>query len=1700
VFGPRVRLVTAYGVTEATVDSTFGLVEPGEGPAPVGGALPGVRLHVVDAALGAVPVGVDGELGIAGVGVARGYLGRPVLTAERFVADPFAGDGSRLYRTGDVVRRGEDGRLWFQGRSDLQLNVRGFRVEPGEVEHVLVAHPAVSAAVVVADGDRLVAFVVGASDGLREWVSGRLPQYMVPAVFVELTELPLSANGKVDRAALSVVGVTRPALGFVAPQGATQEALAGVWAELIGVDRVGATDNFFALGGHSLLATQVISRVRALFGVEVPVAAVFDNPTVAGLAAAVEVAAGTIAPPVVAVERGGPLPLSFAQQRLWFLHQLEPDSLEYNLMVPIAIDGELDLEALGTALTALVARHEVLRTRLVTDADGVPWQVIDPAPERFDLPVVDELGPDEPFDLAAGPLFRATLLRVATDEHVLVLVMHHVIGDEWSAGILRRELDALYAGADLADLPVQYADFAVWQRQWLTGETLEAQLDYWRERLAGLPTLELPADRPRPAVRSVEGAAIRFTVPERVADGLRAVARAGGASMFMTALSAFTALLSRYTGQDDIVVGTPIANRSRAEVEGLIGFFLNTLVVRADLSGDPTFTELLSRVRAGTLAAYAHQDLPFERLVDELEVARDRSRTPLFQTLFTYETADGPVGAADDDGSIADHVAAAPATFDLSVSLGEAADGLAGVIRYSTALFDADRMRRLIGHFQQVLAAVAAEADDLRVSQLPLLTPEWDAGAAAPAWAGSVDELVAARSARQPGAVALVSGEDTVSYAGLQDRVGRLAGRLRAAGVGAESVVGICVERGIDMVVAALAVWRAGGAYLPLDPQHPADRRAYMLADSGAAALISDGPADTDVLVVAPGDATAPPVPEPAAVRPGQTAYVIYTSGSTGRPKGVVVSHGNLAAFLAAMGERPGMSAADVLLAVTTFGFDIAGLELFLPLVHGARVVIAGNDVTRSPRALAALADTSGATVLQATPATWQMLVEDGWAGSPRMRALSGGEALPPALAEALAGRVGALWNMYGPTETTVWSACEPVPAGAPITLGEPIAGTTWHVLDRFLQPVPAGVPGELYIGGAGVARGYRGRPELTAERFIADPFGEPGGRLYRTGDQVRRRTDGRPEFLGRVDHQVKIRGHRIEPAEIEAVLRSAAGVSAAVVVALDGRLVAYVVGETGGLREWLGQRLPEYMVPSALVELSALPLNSNGKVDRAALPAPDIARMELAGAYVAPEGTTQELLAGIWAGILGVGRVGAADNFFALGGHSLLATQVVSRVRSVFGVEVPVAALFDGPTIEGLAVVVDAAGRATAPPIVAVERDAPLPLSFAQQRLWFLHQLDPDSAEYNTPMFIRLTGELDVEALTGTLTALVARHEVLRTRLVAGADGVPYQVIDPAPERFDLQVADELGPEAPFDLAAGPLFRAMLVRAAADDHVLALVMHHVISDEWSAGILRRELDALYAGEELPALPVQYADFAVWQRQWLSGDVLEGQLGFWRDKLAGAPTLDLPTDRPRPAVRSSAGAAIGFTIPPEATDGLRALARDASASMFMTLFSAFAALLARYSGQEDVVVGTPVANRNRAEIEGLIGFFINTLVLRTDLSGDPTFAELLSRVRSETLAAHAHQDLPFERLVDELGVERDRSRSPLFQVLFNYFTAADAEPTEPVGRAAIDLLGGVDLRFVVLDHGDSLTGTVEYSTALFDDDRISRLAGHFVRL
>jgi len=1175
---------------------------------------------------------------------------------------------------------------------------------------------------------------------LRKYLQARLPQYMIPSAFVLMDKLPLTANGKVDRQALPAVSFDRaqPGRDVAPPLTETEQAVATIWAELLKVEHIGRKDDFFDLGGDSLLAIRAVARIRDVFGVDLQTRTLFENPTVGDLAAVLADAKGSRgnAPRIARRTQDGPCALSFAQEQLWFLDQLAPGSPVYNIVDVIGLSGAYHADAMRRAMHELARRHDVLRTAF-PQRDGHPMQVVAPT---IDVPLAEldlRALPDaerqrawmrvvrddgrKPFDLSRAPLFRATAVHFSDGEHRLLLTIHHVVADEWSMELIHQEILQHYEAfahgrrAPLPELPIQYADFACWQRAWLQGPALEQEIAYWEDELAGARlVLDLPADKPRPVVQSFRGATEGFELPRPLLDRLKALGRREQATLFMTLEAGFAALLHRYTGQDDLLVGTPISGRTRSETERLIGCFLNTVVLRSRFTDGLTCRALVRQVRERALGAYAHPDLPFERLVAALAPDRDASRTPLFQVMFVLHNPEGVSQVSKVSGNR--ELETGTAKFDLTLLLSETEHGLEGMIEYNTDLFEAATIRRMCGHYATLLEAMAGDPDQ-RVSMLPLLGDaerqrvlvEWnDTAAANPAKDLCLHQLIERRAGQAPDDVAVVCGRERLTYGELDHRAGRLADQLRGQGVRPGVLVGLLVERSLDMVVSLLGILKAGGAYVPLDPAFPAERLAGMIEDSGMGVLVTHRGLDRTLSVQAPrvvrldGEADAgatPDIAQSGAPHPGphNLAYVLYTSGSTGKPKGVEIPHSALVNFLLSMQRAPGFTATDTILAVTTLSFDIAGLELFLPLISGGRVVIASRDDTLDPRRLMERMRDCACTVMQATPALWRALVAAGWSGSAKLKVLCGGEALPPDLAQALLPRCAELWNMYGPTETTVWSTLHRVAsADARVPIGRPIANTQVFVLDANRQPTPPGVAGELYIGGDGVARGYLRRDELTRERFVSSPFA-PDARLYRTGDLARWLPEGRLEWLGRIDHQVKVRGFRIEPGEIEAAIKRHPAVDEVVVVARDEaggdkQLVAYFVAErppadlVEQLRALIRGACPEYMVPAHFVRVDALPRTANGKLDRKALPAPAPATGAARVAAVAPRTPTEEMVMGVFSGVLERGDFGVGDSFFDLGGHSLMAARLMSQLRAVSGVDLPLRILFEHPSVAALA------------------------------------------------------------------------------------------------------------------------------------------------------------------------------------------------------------------------------------------------------------------------------------------------------------------------------------------------------------------------------------------------------------------------------
>ncbi|MFH9942080.1 amino acid adenylation domain-containing protein [Streptomyces murinus] len=1802
---PGTTVVHAYGPTESTVFCSYQVFATDTRVVErlhLGVPMANTAMYVLDERLCPARPGATGELYVAGSHLAAGYLGRPTLTAERFTANPYGPAGSRMYRTGDLARWNQHGEIEFLGRADQQVKLRGFRIELGEIETVLSRVPEVGQAAVVVREDRpgdkrLVAYVVPGAESeidpeaLRRYVEGALPEYMVPSAFVTLDALPLTANGKLDRRALPEPVLAGGAGGRAARTPA-EEVLCTLFAEALGLPSVSVDDDFFRLGGHSLLATRLVCRIRALLGTQLSLTDFFRHPTAALLAGHLAGAVAEDRPALVAAERGVTVPLSPAQQRLWFLDQLEGPSATYNIPLAVRVRGALDREALRGALSDVVARHEVLRTRYPAQ-DGTPYQSVLPV-ESIDLtlPVVPvtedtlqdtlgELAGSLAFDLARDLPVRGTLLELALDDHVLLLVVHHIASDGWSNTPLMRDLGTAYearldgVAPGWEPLPVQYADYTLWQRDVLgnaddPGSVIASQLAYWKGALAELPdSVSLPADRPRPVVASYRGATHTVSCPAETHRALTALARETGTTFFMVAQAAVAALLTRSGAGTDIAIGSLVAGRGDEALDDLVGFFVNTLVLRTDTGGDPSFRELLRRARETDLAAWAHQDVPFDRLVEAVNPERSASRHPLFQVMLTVADAVDPAPTLPGADTSASQRPLGAAKFDFTVNFHEhhtqdgGPAGLDITIEYATDLYDAVTMRAAAARLVRLLGAAVTDPEtpigriDLlgEAERAELLVAYNETATELPT--ASLPDLFTAQAARTPNAVALVCGEVELTYRQLDVSSDAFARRLVAAGVGVGDRVGLFLDRSVAYVVAMLGVLKAGGAYVPLDARQPVERLGWMLRDTGAVLLVTDRSAGGtefagELPVVRVGAETASTEGELAplglSLTPDQAAYVMYTSGSSGTPKGVVNTHRNVVEL--ALDPWWASGRHRRVLAYSPLAFDSSTYELWVPLLSGGLAVVlpaAKIDLGEVGEAIAR----HGVTAAYFTTALFDAMAQEAVDSLGRLEEIwTGGDVLSATALRTVLDRCPdtTVVHAYGPTESTVFCSYQAFTTDTRtverLHLGGPMANTGMYILDDRFRPAPPGVTGELYVAGSHLATGYLGRPALTAERFTANPYGPPGSRMYRTGDLARWNQHGEIEFLGRADQQVKLRGFRIELGEIETVLSRVPEVGQAAVVVRedrpgDKRLVAYVVPGAGceidpeALRRYAGGVLPEYMVPSAFVTLDALPLTANGKLDRRALPKPALRGSAGGQAARTP---AEEVLCTLFAEALGLPSVSVDDDFFRLGGHSLLATRLVARVREIFGAQVLVRDLFRHPTAAALATHIadgqDGQGDTTRPALTAGSRPARLPLSPSQQRLWFLDQMEGPSATYNIPLAIRLTGGLDRDALRGAVSDVVARHEALRT-LFPAENGEPYQRIVPADRTevpFAVLGADEdtlaarIGDEAgrPFILDSELPVRTVLFELAADEHVLLLVMHHIASDGWSNTPLTRDLGIAYGARieggapGWEPLPVQYADYTLWQQEVLGdaddpGSVLSSQLGFWKGALAGLPDeVSLPADRPRPVVASYRGATHTVSCPAETHRALTALARETGTTFFMVAQAAVAALLTRSGAGTDIAIGAPVAGRADQALDDLVGFFVNTLVLRTDTGGDPTFRELLRRTRETDLAAWAHQDVPFDRLVEALNPERSTSRHPLAQVMLSVTDAVVPVPELPGVTAESEFtpleIAKFDLTFTFREHrtpGGEPAGfdlSVEYATDLYDADTARATAARLTRL
>lgn len=1791
------RLVNIYGPTEITVWATTAEGWPSGAVPPIGRALEEVSCYLVDTWMRPIPCGACGEICIGGAGVTRGYRNRPDLTADRFVPDPFSPvPGARMYRTGDLGRWREDGQLEFLGRIDQQIKIHGHRIEPGEIEELLLEHADVTAAAVIPRQNQrgemeLVAYLTVRQDGndFRQYLEKQLPSYMVPAAFVVLAHMPLTSSGKIDRLRLREMPVTTEnRTEGVAPETPMEQRIATVWCDMLQVKSVGRHDHFFALGGHSLLAIRIIGRLHEslTFDIAQALRGFLAHPVLSEFASMLEslcaqsADAGANSNAVLAIRHSdeSSYPLSFAQEQLWFVEQMDPGNAAYNLPLVLRLQGRLDRAALECAIMEMTRRHAALRTGFQQRDESVLQVVEEKARLQLEVTTLVEADPlrryEEaiaqvrtamrlPFDLRQAPLQFARLYPVSESDHILLVQFHHIISDGWSLGIYQRELASLYAGfaagrqPDLPLAPIQYGDFAVWQREQLSGERLEELNGYWLKQLDGAQTTELPCDHVRPPVQTFVGASHVVRMEDRLLQRLRELARTEKGSLFTVLLAAFNVLLHRYSRQEDILVGSPHANRMRPEMEGVIGCFVNMLVLRTRLSTGMSFRELLATTREMVNGAFAHQELPFEKLVNQLGLERDLSQNPLIQVVFALQNAGGD--AAEWDGLEAQmlNVEVDFTRVDLECHVRESNSVTDVFFIYNTALFEAETIERLARHWMMLLESIV-DSPETAVGRLSMMDGEerqrmlgWAQGVRVrehPAIGSTLAELLASTLREEEGRPAVESDDGCRTHLELHAEANQLAHLLvEQYGIEPERRVGVLMGRSLGAVTAFLAILKAGGVYVPLDPEYPAERLEFLAGDAGLDFILTGG-AGTNVALstgcrLIPFNEMQreamrfPTTPLPPRNRSDHAAYIIYTSGTTGRPKGVVVPHAGAVNTVLALGRDYGLCSQSRFYQFASLSFDASIIEMAGSLAFGATLVIGNKDSTAPGEPLGHFLRERRITHVQITPSALAFLPDR---KLPDLKLIvSAGEKLPQALASRWRSQVRML-NAYGPTEVSV---CATVAAGwgeevPPI--GYPIPNADVYVLDEAMQPVSVGVTGEIYVGGVGVTRGYLGRPDLTAERFVPDPYSDKAGaRLYRTGDLARWQGDGQLDFLGRADGQFKLRGFRIESGEIDSELMALPGVRDAAVVVVgsseqtSGQLIGFVsLCQAGGIAQpelWmqvLRQRLPAYMVPNSLQVIDEMPRTPNGKIDRQQL-ARRAEGMLLSKAYSAPSTEMERRVAAIWAEALGVQRVGREDSFFALGGHSLLATRVLVRLQETTPLDVATVLknFFRYPTLAAFSASLEVIST-TAPESIPTDPHRRIaPLSFAQQRLWFLNQLFPGDISYNVPLIFRLRGAISEEAVGVAVQKMVDRHAILRTRLRAEDGGATVQEIA-STLRVNVRVstfakngftdaevwANHYTSEfirEPFDLQEGPLLKVRLLHLGEGEYRLVCNIHHIIFDGWSAPLFIRELlenlDRALGLQPVdrPALAVQYADFAAWERQpqqetrWLSA------LDYWRECLRELPPLELPCDHPRRATPGGRAGRHFFDIPQEVIQSVEELVRASDASTYMGLLAAFQFLLGRWSGQKDFAVGTAVANRNQKEVQELIGFFVNSLVLRADLSGRPTFRSLLDRVRTTLREAFAHQELPFERLVEELHPSRELY-NPLFQVVcvlqqpqqlhyaHEHFQADLIAPEVPLAR--------VDIELHLFSHDRGFSGGLVYDRDLFEPETIEHLTTQYVRL
>ncbi|RAJ76809.1 tyrocidine synthetase-3 [Chitinophaga dinghuensis] len=1731
-----VEVRNLYGPSEDTTYSTcYRLQQPEYRNVPIGRPIAYTQVYILDEALQLLPPGIYGRIFIAGDGLSHGYLHKPALTAEKFIANPFH-EGKLMYDTGDIGRWLPDGNLEYYGRKDQQVKLNGFRIELGEIEHNILQFSAdiqrAVADVRNAGNDKmLVGYYVAETAidtaSLKQYLAERLPAYMVPVQFFPLSEIPLNINGKVDRKALAALSLDDiQERAFVAPRTVTETRLTALWSRLLNRDAISVMDNFFEQGGHSLKLSRLAAQLHQEFDVRIPLRDLFSHPVLEDQARLIESfdKSDYKGIPLLALQED--YALSSSQRRMWLLSQLEEGSAAYHMSAFLQLEGKIDTALLENSFRQLIARHEILRTVFIENNSGDVRQVILSSEQqtfRLEIRHTDSLQQalqqdmSAPFDLSAGPLLRAVLYTQDTDNYILSFVMHHIISDGWSVDMLVREVLAHYNGhsQQLLPLTVQYKDYAAWQQQELQSPEMLDSRKYWMEQLSGeLPVLEMPLDAVRPAVKTFRGNAITLDLPSAA---FKQLLRQHDATLFMGVLSLVKILLHRYSGQEDIIVGSPVAGRVHADLAQQIGFYVNTLALRSRVNARHSFLQLLAHVKSVAMGAYEHQAYPFDELVESLELSRDLGRNALFDVLVVLQNNDSTAISTDHFSATPyEGVDSAISKFDLSFNFTELTEEVIRLrLEYNTDLYRGDTATRMAAHLKGILLATVADAG-IPVGRLAFMAAEerqqilevFNHTFRPFPLDKTLTDLWSAQVKRTPAHTALVFGDQLLTYEKLDQRSSQLSHFLREQyDVQARTIVGLKLERSEWMIITLLAIWKAGAAYLPIDPGYPEERVQYMIADSGCKVVVDENTIAAFLQVQKDYLASWPINHH----EPEDLAYVIYTSGSTGKPKGVMVSHGNLVNYLFAINEHYQVDEQDRIIQISNIAFDASAEQVLLGLLLGASLHIISREDALDPVLLNQFLQEHRITHIHTVPALLEGV--DSRADLPLKRMVSAGEACPPALANRWSGRLK-FYNKYGPTEATISSNIYLVSGveESSIPVGRPLNNTQVYILDGQMQLLPVGVDGELCIAGAGLARGYLNNPALTAERFIPHPFA-PGEKLYRTGDVARWLPDGNVVVSGRADDQVKVRGYRIELGEITHAIQGYEGIQQAVVIAAaiqpgEKELIAYTVSATeidiALLRNWLAARIPSYMVPGYFVALDSLPLTANGKVDKRRLPLPaDNGQRQTT--VIAPRNTTEARLADLWQQLLSR-EVSVTDNFFELGGHSLKLSRLATAIHQQFGVRAPLKELFLRPVLEEQAAWITGLEQHTYQRIPVLDIQEDYALSSSQRRMWLLSQLGDASAAYHMPAVLELEGALDRDLLENSFREVIRRHEILRTVFKENMAGEVRQHILPSQAiHFELLTGDDLYTDlsAPFDLSTGPLLRANLYNISGNRYLLGFVMHHIISDGWSIDVLIKEVLHHYNGQgqtQLPALPIQYKDYAAWQQSRLLSPEMAASKAYWLEQFSGSlPVLELPTDGLRPAIKTYKGDFVTMELPAAA---FKSLLRSQDATLFMGLLSLVNILLYRYSSQEDIIIGSPVAGRDHSDLTDQLGFYVNTLALRTQLGDGHSFMELLKQVKTVSMGAYEHQAYPFDELIEALDLPRDLSRSALFDVMVvlqnNDRSAIDSQGLHIQPYAGAE--GGIskfDLLFNFSEGAaDTISMRLEYNTDLYHRDTVVRMATH----